>query len=102
MNLSSTAGTTAAVAAARFLLEHEVGFDYAQTVRELNQLLSHEQIASVCGYNSRRSVINLMGGKTTPSHTHGEALYILYVETFNRKPPAKQCIALHNTASPST
>ena len=66
----------------------DVGFDYAQAVRELNRRFSYEQIADALGYASRVSVINIVNG-AIPAHDKGEALYIFYVETFDRKPPAR-------------
>lgn len=76
-------------------IHEEVGFDYAQTVRELNRLFTYEQIAECCGYDSPRSVRNLLepnlaGESVVPSHRAGEALWAMYVETFGRRPPMQK------------
>lgn len=73
-------------------IHEEVGFDYAQTVRELNRVWTYDQIAECCGYESPRSVRNLLdlnpaNGPVIPSHRAGEALWAMYVETFGRRPP---------------
>jgi hypothetical protein len=63
----------------------QAGFDYIQAILELRNVKSYSEIAYFCGYDSKRSISQIING-TEPSHAHGEALYILYVETFGRKP----------------
>lgn len=71
----------------RVLRPNEVGFDYARTVLEINRAgWSYEQIALFCGYESKGTIAGIIQG-AMPGHREGEALYILYVELFNRKPP---------------
>lgn len=72
----------------RELLPHETGFDYAQAIREINRRLSYDEIAGFCGYDSRSSVGRILTGQV-PSHPQGEAIYILYVELFGKKPPLR-------------
>jgi hypothetical protein len=76
-------------------IHEEVGFNYAQTVRELNRIFTYEQIAECCGYESSRSVRNLLelnpsGEPVVPSHRAGEALWAMYVEAFGRRPPTQK------------
>lgn len=74
----------------RELQPEEVGFDYAQAVREVNHAgWSYARIANFCGYRSRQSITNLLDGDV-PSHLQGERLYILYVEVIGRKPPPRK------------
>lgn len=82
----------------RELLPSEAGYDYAQAVRELNRTLSYDDIAGFCGYQSKSSVADLAAGRSIPDHPRGERLYILYVETLQRKPP----IVRLNERLPST
>lgn len=72
------------------IYSEQCGYDYAQAVRELNQRFSYELIAQLCGYARENGVRKIANGGTIPSHPLGEALYILYVETFERKPPHKR------------
>lgn len=67
-------------------LSSYVGFDYSQAILELSQKMTYSAIAKALGYNSKSSVNKIAGG-VTPSHVRGEALWVLYVETFGRKPP---------------
>lgn len=70
------------------------GFDYANAVLELRGIkspygvLTYDRIAEICGYESKSSIAEILTGHIPP-HPQGEALYILYVETLHRKPPAK-------------
>lgn len=64
-----------------------VGFDYAETIRQLNKTLTYEQIAEFCGYESRNAVYKILNG-SLPAHPQGEALWVLYVKAFGKKPPA--------------
>ena len=77
------------------ILPHQVGFDYAAALRELHEVMTLAQIAEVCGYESKGSVLNVLNGGI-PSHPQGEAIYVLYVETFNRKPPLRSAPAPFN------
>lgn len=61
------------------------GFDYTQAVLELRTVMSYARIAEGIGYTSKNAISRLVAG-AEPSHKHGEMLYILYFETFNRKP----------------
>ena len=83
----------------RELSSSEYGFDYAQTVREINHASewSYARIAQYLGYKSKATVGEIVAGDTVPDHPRGEKLYILYVEMFNRKPPI-----VRQTEQPST
>lgn len=63
----------------------QAGYDYPKAVLELRRVMSYAQIAARCGFLSPSAVSSIASG-TVPSHPRGEALYILYVETFGRKP----------------
>lgn len=65
----------------------EAGFDYRRTVLELRVVKTYEQIAEFCGYASSASVARIAAGTQVPAHPQGEALWIMYWELFNRKPP---------------
>ena len=67
-------------------LPHQVGFDYAGTVRELLTRFTYSEIAERCGYKSVGSLYAVMEGRV-PSHVHGESIWALYKDTFGRKPP---------------
>ena len=62
------------------------GFDYAQTVRELHGVMTLDQIAEYCGYETHVAVIKLLQG-AVPSHPQGQALWVLYRAKFGHKPP---------------
>ena len=64
-----------------------VGFDYAETIRQLNKRLTYEQIAEFCGYESRNAIYKILRG-SQPAHPQGEALWVLYMAHFKKKPPA--------------
>lgn len=66
-----------------------VGFDYPAAILEIRGLISYEQIAAYCGYESAGSISKILAG-STPPHPQGEALYSLYVALFKRKPPSSQ------------
>lgn len=74
---------------ARVLLQNEVGYDYSRAVLEINHAggWSYEDIAEFCGYEGRSAIARVASKAITPSHPRGEALYILYVELFGKKPP---------------
>lgn len=63
----------------------QAGFDYAQTLIELRKVFNYEEIAHRCGWDSKGSVTKVLKG-AIPAHPQGEALYILYFETFGKKP----------------
>lgn len=63
-----------------------VGFNYAKVTLELLQVYSYETVAEAIGYKSNASITRLLEGQVPP-HVQGEALWSLYVQTFNRKPP---------------
>lgn len=65
------------------------GFHYAATLRELNRVYDYDEIKDFCGYKSKSSISKVLSGKQVPSHPQGELIYILYFETFNKKPPNK-------------
>jgi hypothetical protein len=72
----------------RVLLSNEIGYDYSRTVLEINHHgWSYEKIAEFCGYENKSAIARVASRETIPSHPRGEALYILYVELFGRKPP---------------
>ena len=62
------------------------GYNYAEATQELRGLMTDTVIAKAIGYRHRNSVLKMVQG-AIPSHPIGENLYILYVETFKRKPP---------------
>lgn len=62
-----------------------VGFDYPQAIRKLNQVYTYDQITKRIGYENKASLTGIMNG-AIPSHIHGEALWALYLETFDEKP----------------
>ena len=64
----------------------EAGFDYVKALLELRTQFTYEYIAERCGYESKGSITKTLAG-AIPPHPQGEAIYILYVETFGRKPP---------------
>jgi hypothetical protein len=64
------------------------GFDYAGAVAELLTRFSGEEIAAACEAG-KSAVEHWRDGSAIPRHDRGERLYILYVETFGKKPPFK-------------
>ncbi len=68
-------------------LHERVGYDYAQALRELLQKFTYEELADRLGYKSGGSLTGILKRNITPSHIHGEAIWSLYRDTFNRKPP---------------
>jgi len=64
------------------------GFDYPRTVLELRAMFADDEIAVACGV-SKNTIGTWLTG-TMPAHDSGERLYILYVETFDKKPPFKK------------
>lgn len=67
-------------------LHEQVGFDYAQAVREIHRLLTYDEIAERIGYDSKGSISRILDG-AVPKHVQGEAIWALYIELFGRKPP---------------
>lgn len=65
-----------------------VGFDYAKATLELLAVYSYETVAEAIGYKSNASITRLLEGQVPP-HVQGEALWSLYIQTFDRKPPMK-------------
>lgn len=63
-----------------------LGFDYAQAMAELLTKFTHREIIERLGYSSVGSVTAVLKGKV-PSHLHGEAMWVLYRDTFSRRPP---------------
>lgn len=72
------------------------GFDTKAAVRDLldhgrwsdGSRMTMERIAEVVGYGDKSSIRDILDGHE-PKHRRGEKLYILYFETFDRKPPLK-------------
>ncbi len=63
-----------------------VGFDYALAMRKLNQRYTYLELADLLGYASSGSIHKLING-ALPNHPVGEAIWVLYRETFGEKPP---------------
>ena len=66
--------------------EVQLGFDYVAAVSELLNKFTYKEIAERIGYRSTGSVTAVLEGRI-PSHSHGEALWLLYKVTFGRRPP---------------
>jgi len=73
-----------------------VGFDYTRAVAELLGKFTYQEIATNIGYRSVGSVTSILKGKV-PSHLHGEALWVLYKRTFNRRPPLTDAQRIANS-----
>lgn len=67
-------------------LYERVGFDYVAAMNDLLAKFTYSEIAAKLGYKSTGSITAILKGHS-PAHQHGEALWALYIETFNRKPP---------------
>lgn len=67
-------------------LPERVGFNYVAAALELLRVMTYEELAEGLGYKSKGGVSALLDG-AIPSHVQGEALWALYLATFNRKPP---------------
>lgn len=63
-----------------------VGFDYTAALKRIRTRMSLAVIADYLGYESRAGVQRVING-SVPSHPQGEAIWALYVELFNEKPP---------------
>lgn len=70
-------------------MREEPGIDHAQSLLELSKVWTATEIAEFCGFSGRGALRSVATGARGPSHKAGEAIYILYVETFGKKPPAK-------------
>ena len=68
--------------------DKQPGFDYQATVRDLRKKFTDNEIARFC-QTGKGAVSKWESGKTKPTHPNGERLYILYSETFEKKPPSK-------------
>lgn len=66
-------------------LQH-VGYDYVQAMVDLLTKFTYREIADRLGYKSTGSIAAVLKGHE-PSHQQGEAMWALYLDTFNRKPP---------------
>lgn len=71
-------------------LEERVGFNYAQAMRDLLERMTNEELALSLGYKSVGTINDITRRDRKPNHPHGEALWALYVATFNRKPPMSE------------
>lgn len=63
-----------------------VGFDYVEAILDLRKRFTYAQLIQKLGYESPAAINKILAG-AVPSHERGEALYVLYRETFGRKPP---------------
>lgn len=67
-------------------LHQHCGYDYVAAMSELLKRYTYQEIADRLGYKSTGSIAAVLKGHK-PSHPLGEAMWALYVETFNCKPP---------------
>lgn len=74
----------------------QVGFDYVKAMVELLERFTYREIAERLGYNSVGSITAVLDGKV-PSHLHGEALWVLYRDTFGRRPPLSSVQQIANS-----
>ncbi len=63
-----------------------VGFNYKAAIQRISAELSYAKIAEYLGYESKASVLNILNG-SVPAHPQGEAIWALYKEMFNERPP---------------
>ena len=68
-------------------LHDSVGFDYVASLREILQILTYEELAYRIGYSSTGAIASIVKRGHVPNHRHGEAIWVLYVSLFKRKPP---------------
>ncbi len=66
-----------------------VGFDYAKALKEICPFMSYQAIADYIGYASNSSIERVING-ATPPHPQGEAIWALYREMFEGKPPVSE------------
>ena len=67
-------------------MHHVVGYNYVATLLALLRVMTYQEIADEVGYRSKGSVSKILDG-AVPDHVHGEAIWSLYLEKFNEKPP---------------
>lgn len=63
-----------------------VGFDYSLTIKKLKQHYSEKFLCSYLGYADRAGLNKIEKGGI-PNHLIGEALFVLFKDTFETKPP---------------
>lgn len=63
-----------------------VGFNYALTIKKLKQRYTEKFLCNYLGYADRAGLNKIENG-AIPNHLIGEALFVLYKDTFNTKPP---------------
>lgn len=63
-----------------------VGFDYAAALLRIRGERTYAQIAEYCGYDSPQAIGKVING-AIPAHPQGEAIWALYRELFDEKPP---------------
>lgn len=73
-----------------------LGYDYMRAISELLERFTYQEIATSIGYRSVGSITSILSGKV-PSHLHGEALWLLYQKTFNRRPPLTDAQRIANS-----
>ncbi len=66
-----------------------VGFDYAAALMAIREQMSYAVIADYVGYESSSSVQRVIDG-AIPPHPQGEAIWALYRELFEDKPPISE------------
>lgn len=64
-----------------------VGYDYQQAIRDLLEKMTYEELAFRVGYKSAGSIHDVLKRGRIPAHPHGQAIWVVYRETFQRKPP---------------
>ena len=77
-------------------VHRQLGFDYVQAMVDLLTKFTYREIAERLGYNSVGSITAVLDGKV-PSHLHGEALWLLYRATFDRRPPLSSVQQIANS-----
>ena len=73
-----------------------LGYDYVRAVADLLEKFTYQELATRLGYRSVGSVTSMLDGKV-PSHLHGEALWLLYEQTFKRRPPLTDAQRIANS-----
>lgn len=68
-------------------LEERVGFNYSQALTDLLTRMTNEELVLALGYKSIGAIHEIRKRKRKPNHPHGEAMWALYMATFDRKPP---------------
>lgn len=67
-----------------------VGFDYALALLRIREHMTYEQIAEVCGFSDKQSIGRVVNEGLIPNHPQGEAIFAVYVELFQQKPPMQE------------